>query len=107
MEINVDDDQIDDLIDDAIQLYHERHGEGIDRVFLKHQLIQSEKDEDARYQQTTTATSSHGGIDSIDYTETANYLPLPDSIIGVNKVFKMDSSTISGWYVQYQISDLP
>ena len=38
LEINVDDDQIDDLIDDAIQLYHERHGEGIDRVFLKHQL---------------------------------------------------------------------
>ena len=30
LEINVDDDQIDDLIDDAIQLYHERHGEGID-----------------------------------------------------------------------------
>ena len=30
LEINVDDDQIDDLIDDAIQLFHERHGEGID-----------------------------------------------------------------------------
>ena len=44
LEINVDDDQIDDLIDDAIQLYHERHGEGIDRVFLKHKITQAEKD---------------------------------------------------------------
>ena len=43
LEINVDDDQIDDLIDDAIQLYHERHGEGIDRVFLKHQFTEAER----------------------------------------------------------------
>ena len=32
------------LIDDAIQLFHERHGEGIDRVFLKHQLTAAEKE---------------------------------------------------------------
>ena len=44
LEINVDDDQIDDLIDDAIQLFHERHGEGIDRVFLKHKFTEAEKE---------------------------------------------------------------
>ena len=43
LEINVDDDQIEDLIDDAIQFYHERHGEGIDRVFLKHKLTEAEQ----------------------------------------------------------------
>ena len=43
LEINVDDDQIDDLIDDALQLFHERHGEGIDRVFLKHKITEAEK----------------------------------------------------------------
>ena len=30
LEITVDADQIDDLIDDAVKLFHERHGEGID-----------------------------------------------------------------------------
>ena len=108
LEINVDDDQIDDLIDDAIQLYHERHGEGIDRVFLKHQLTPAEKEKMLGVQQTTSATSTAGGIDTIDYTETANYLPLPDSIIGVNKVFKADSSTISAgmFNIKYQILSL-
>ena len=108
LEINVDDDQIDDLIDDAIQLFHERHGEGIDRVFLKHQLTAAEKEKMLeRYKPTTTGTSTAGGLSSVDYTETANYLPLPDSIIGVNKVFKMDSSTISAGMFNHQISDLP
>ena len=105
LEINVDDDQIDDLIDDAIQLYHERHGEGIDRVFLKHQFTEAEKTAMKGDQATTTGTSTAGGLSSADYTETAKYLPLPDTIIGVQKVFKMDSSTISAgmFNLKYQI----
>ncbi len=105
LEINVDDDQIDDLIDDAIQYYHERHGEGIDRVFLKHQLTEAEKTAMVGVAKTTTATSTAGGLSSVEYTEQANYLPLPDTIIGVNKVFKMDSSTLSAgmFNIKYQI----
>ena len=97
--------QIDDLIDDAIQRFHERHGEGIDRVFLKHKITQAEKDIMVGTASTTTATSTFGGITSIDYTEGANYLPLPDSVIAVQKVFKMDSSTISAgmFNLKYQI----
>ena len=110
--VSRDDDRIlvfsvisDDLIDDAIQLYHERHGEGIDRVFLKHKITQAEKDIMVGTASTTTATSTFGGITSIDYTEGANYLPLPDSVIAVQKVFKMDSSTISAgmFNLKYQI----
>ena len=105
LEINVDDDQIDDLIDDAIQLFHERHGEGIDRVFLKHKITKEEKQTMLGISSTTTASSTAGGISSANYTETAKYLPLPDTIIGVNKVFKMDSSTISAgmFNLKYQI----
>ena len=42
LEINVDDDQIDDLIDDAIQLFQERHFDGIEKMFLKHKLTASD-----------------------------------------------------------------
>tara|TARA_B100000029_G_scaffold408734_1_gene410075 strand:+ start:2254 stop:3072 length:819 start_codon:yes stop_codon:yes gene_type:complete len=105
LEINVDDDQIDDLIDDAIQYFHERHGEGIDRVFLKHKLLQTEKDAFVGTAKTTTVTDNYGGISTLEYEEGANYLPLPDSVIGVNKVFKMDSSSISDglFNIKYQI----
>ena len=42
LEINVDDDQIEDLIDDAIQYFNERHYNGIERVFLKHKITVEE-----------------------------------------------------------------
>ena len=105
LEINVDDDQVDDLIDDAIQYFHERHGEGIDRVFLKHKLLEVEKTTLTGVASTTTVTSTQGGIPSLEYEENANFLPLPDSVIGVNKVFKIDSSSISDglFNIKYQI----
>ena len=105
LEINVDDDQVDDLIDDAIQYFHERHGEGIDRVFLKHKLLEVEKTTLTGVASTTTVTSTQGGIPTLEYEENANFLPLPDSVIGVNKVFKMDSSSISDglFNIKYQI----
>ena len=43
LEINVDDDQIDDLVDDAIQRFQEYHYDGIERVFLKHKITAAEK----------------------------------------------------------------
>jgi hypothetical protein len=36
LEINIDDDQVDDAIDDALQYYRERHYDGVERMYLKH-----------------------------------------------------------------------
>ena len=36
LEINIDDDQIDDLLDDAVQVFNERHFDGVEEMFLKH-----------------------------------------------------------------------
>lgn len=47
LEINVDDDQIDDLVDDAIQYFQERHFDGVERMYLKHKISQTDID-DAR-----------------------------------------------------------
>ena len=38
LEINVADEQIDDAVDDALQLFHERHFDGVVRTFLKYQI---------------------------------------------------------------------
>ncbi len=38
LEVNVDDEQVEDLIDDALQHFHERHFDGIERMFLKHKI---------------------------------------------------------------------
>ncbi len=39
IDINVDDDQLEDRIDDAIQFYQEYHSDAIQRVYYKHQLL--------------------------------------------------------------------
>lgn len=38
IEINVDEDQVDDRIDDALQFYQEYHSDAVQRVYLKHQV---------------------------------------------------------------------
>jgi hypothetical protein len=109
LEINVDDDQIDNLIDDAIQYYHERHYDGIDRVFLKHKLTPATKGTLSQSGPIGTSTTSGAvvgaGLTSLTYVEGVNYLPLPDSIIGVNNILKINSSTVSDglFNIKYQL----
>ena len=109
LEINVDEDQIDNLIDDAIQYFYERHYDGIERVFLKHKLTPTDKtiiSQPASVGSATTSPTVVGaGITSVTYVEGVNYLPLPDSIVGVNNVLKINSSSVSDglFNIKYQI----
>ena len=62
VEINVDDDQADDVIDDALQFFAEYHYDGTIRTYLKHQVTAAE----ITNQKTNTnvVSSSSGGSDS-------------------------------------------
>ena len=44
IEINVDDDQVDDRIDEALQFYQTYHSDAIEKVYLKHQITQDDVD---------------------------------------------------------------
>ena len=44
LEINIDDDQADDLFDDAIQYFNERHYNGVEKMYLKHAFTQEDID---------------------------------------------------------------
>jgi len=46
IEINVDADQLDDRVDEAIQKWQERHTDGSLKVFIKHQITQAEIDQE-------------------------------------------------------------
>ena len=113
LEINVDDDQIDDLVDDALQYFQERHFDGVERMYLKYKLTQN--DINRGHAQgtngvgivTTTASSNISGIGTVNYNfyENSNFIQVPDSIIGIEKVFKFDTSDISGgmFSIKYQL----
>ena len=108
LEINVDDDQIDDLVDDALQYFNERHFDGVERMYLKYQITQDDinrgkaKNTSGVGIVTTTGTS---GIGTFNFYETSNYIQVPDSVIGIEKVFKFDTSSISGgmFSIKYQL----
>jgi hypothetical protein len=44
IQINVDDDQVDDRIEDALQFFHDYHFEGCEKVYMKHRFTQEDID---------------------------------------------------------------
>lgn len=69
VDINVDDDQLDDRVDDALQLFREYHYDGTEDVYLAHKVTAG------------------------DVSNT--YVTLADSIIGVSRVMPINSGSIS------------
>ena len=114
LEINVADEQIDDIIDDSLQYFHERHFDGVLRTYLKYQVTQDDIDRGKGPGQsgvtgitTTTATATiDGAAMQFDWEENSNYLQVPPSVIGVEKVFHFDGSQSmsSGMFsIKYQL----
>ena len=44
IEINVDDDQVDDRIDDALNFWRDYHYDGTEKLFMKHVITQADID---------------------------------------------------------------
>jgi hypothetical protein len=79
IEINVDQDQADDRIDEALSYYWDYHFDGAEKTFLKHQI---------------TATDKANG-----------YIDVPENIIGVINIFNLGSNITAStgmFNVQYQ-----
>ena len=94
LEINVDDDQIDDLVDDALQYFQERHFDGVERMYLKHKFTSDQLSTIKTGVTTTTATSTVGVSTTFNWEESKNFIQVPDSVVGVERVLKFDSSSI-------------
>ena len=72
IEINVDEDQLEDRTDDAIQFYQEFNSDAVIREYIKHEL---------------TATDL-----------TNNYITVPDTVTSVVRLLKINSSTGSSLF---------
>ena len=118
LEINIADEQVDDLLDDAIQMFHNRHMDGVEKMYLKHKITKDFTDTiqatSAPGRETslgiTTTTSPSVNITGIGATtfsfeETQNFIQVPDSVIGIEKVWKVDSRAIASnmFNITYQL----
>ncbi|MCK9369364.1 hypothetical protein M0R04_05445 [Candidatus Dojkabacteria bacterium] len=69
IDINVDEDQVQDRIDDALQFYQDYHYDGNEKIYMKHQFTQEDIDR--------------------------RWIYCPDAIISVTQVFPWDDSSAS------------
>lgn len=79
IEINVDDDQVEDAIDSALQYFQDFHHDGVERWYLKHQITSDDK--------------------------TNEYIPITENILGVTRIFPVQSSnaSINMFDLRYQL----
>jgi len=118
LEINIADEQVEDIMDDAIQFFQERHFDGVSQSFLKYKISQNDIDRgraNMRGQSgdkttgitTETATTEIVGVSTtFTFYENSNYLQVPPEIIGVTKIFHYDgANTITNnmFSVKYQL----
>ena len=114
LEINVADEQIEDLVDDAVQFFQERHFDGVYPTFYKYKITQEDIERGrAGYSGgtvgiafTSVTTNIVGTSTTFTYFENSNYLQVPPNVIGVNKIFMFDGAntiTNSMFSVKYQL----
>ena len=79
IDINVDDEQVDDRIDEALKYYQDYHFDGTERILYKH---------------IVTATDKANG-----------YITIPESIIGINTILPVGQALQSSnlFSIRYQI----
>ena len=102
IEINVDDDQLEDRIDEAVQFFQQYHYDGIKRTYLKYKLTAADKTRLSTINGSTeTATQSSV---STTWYEDNNYLVVPSSIISVINIFPFsDKGNLNLFDVRYQL----
>jgi hypothetical protein len=80
LEINLDEDQISDRVDEAIQFYQEYHSDAIVKTYRKHQIEESDMEN--------------------------KYVSLPDELLFVSRVFPLtnnSANSTSMWSARYQL----
>lgn len=79
IDINVDDEQVEDRIDDALSKYRDFHFDGSQHVYYKHRLTQTDIDN--------------------------QYITVPDALIGITRIFRMGGGpNVSNLFnIRYQI----
>jgi len=94
VEINVDREQCEDRLDEAMQLFAQRHFDGTEKAFFKHKITQADKDN------MYVDTNSFGPVNGA-----TGEAPTGRDIMSVIRVFQFgDFSNINMFDVRYQMA---
>jgi len=103
IDINVSDDQVDDRLDEALQYFAEYHYDGVERMYLKHQITSADITR-ATSDTSTTATDVVDSSVTATWKEGNGYIPVPTAVLSVVNVFPItDSTTANMFDLRYQL----
>ena len=100
IDINVDDDQVEDRIDEALQYFAQYHVDGVERMYLKYEVTAAD------ITRMTTDSSESITEDGVTTTwkQGENFLVVPSSVISVINVFPLsDRANMNMFDVRYQL----
>jgi hypothetical protein len=104
IEINVDDDQLDDRIDEALQYFREYHYDGSIRTYLKHQVTSSQLTTMKTNESFTGVASASNEYSGQTFSEEKSYVVLPEFVLSVMRVFPFnDKHNLNMFDLRYQL----
>ena len=79
IDINVDDDQVDDRIDEALQYFRDYHFDGVEKIYMRYKLTQADIDR--------------------------HWIYVPSAVIGITSVWPFDdsNSSVNMFDLRYQL----
>ena len=100
IDINVDDEQVDDRIDEAVQYFCQYHSDGVERMYLKYEVT---ADDITRMTADTSESVTENSV-TTTWKQGNNFLIVPETVISVVNVFPLsDRANLNMFDVRYQL----
>tara|TARA_Y100000004_G_scaffold19283_1_gene19821 strand:+ start:463 stop:1278 length:816 start_codon:yes stop_codon:yes gene_type:complete len=104
LEINVDDDQLDDRVDEALQYFYTYHYDGTIKVYLKHQISETKKTTMKTNETFTESAAGTHDYDDEQVLQQKNYIVLPDFVTSVVRMWPFnDNANLNMFDLRYQL----
>ena len=104
IEINVEDDQVEDRIDEALQYFAQYHYDGVERMYLKYQITSADITRAKSDETLSTVTDTADSTVTAVFKEGKNYIPVPSSVVSITRIFDFtDKAALNLFDVRYQL----
>ena len=103
IDINVDPDQCDDRVDEALQYYANYHMEGVERMYLKHKITAADNTRGESNVSTNVTDAIDNSVTDA-WEEQQVWIPIPTSVLSVLRIFPLsDVDGLGMFSIKYHV----
>ena len=103
IEINVDDDQLEDRLDEALQYFAQYHYDGVERTYLKYKVTQADVDRMKSPDGDSSSSITKNSVTTA-WTEQNNFIVVPEAVLAVTRIFPLSNRGNQNLFdIRYQL----